>query len=115
MGRRKKSAKPEKRVVNRVPSSFDCPFCNHTETVECKIDRRKGSGTIRCRICEASFQMLVGSLTEAVDIYTEWIDQCEQVHQKALNGDYNEDDEDDDEDRYNIQGIDDDDDDGEDI
>ena len=67
------------RVVTKkkpvVPSTFDCPFCNHAGTVDCKMcvcvchqnitscalfnsDKAKSIATIRCRICDTSYQMV---------------------------------------------------------
>lgn len=35
---RKKSRKaPPKRKGYTVPTTFDCPFCNHQQSVECKM------------------------------------------------------------------------------
>jgi len=45
--------------------------------VECKMDKERQLGIIRCSVCDASFQMMTNYLTEAVDVYSEWLDQCE--------------------------------------
>lgn len=37
MGRRKTAAKPETRARPKVAKVFDCPFCNHAQTVECRV------------------------------------------------------------------------------
>lgn len=38
MGKRKSSKKaPPKRGPGKVPTIFDCPFCNHEKVVECKL------------------------------------------------------------------------------
>jgi hypothetical protein len=40
MGKRKKGRKkppPKKKIPTKVPTVFDCPFCNHEQTVECKL------------------------------------------------------------------------------
>jgi len=82
MGRRKaKKAKPvsaaKKRMQQGVPTSFDCPFCNHEKSVECKMDRERSIGIVRCSVCDASYQMIIHVLSEPVDVYSEWLDQCE--------------------------------------
>ncbi|CAN6913736.1 unnamed protein product, partial [Brassica oleracea] len=34
-------------------------------------------GIATCRICEESFSTTITALSEAIDIYSEWIDECE--------------------------------------
>jgi len=78
MGKRKtRKAPPKKRMPTTIPTSFDCPFCNHEKTVECKIDKDRSVGVVRCNVCDANFQMMVNYLSEPVDVYSEWVDQCE--------------------------------------
>jgi len=79
MGKRKsRKTKPvaKKRQLT-VPTNFDCPFCNHEKSVECKMDRERSIGIIRCSVCDASYQMIINYLSEPVDVYSEWLDQCE--------------------------------------
>jgi len=80
MGKRKtrKKAPVKKKIVAPIPTSFDCPFCNHEKSIECKIDRVKGIGSVKCTVCDASYQMMINYLSEPVDVYSEWIDKCEQ-------------------------------------
>jgi len=49
--------------------------------VECKIDKEKSLGLIKCSICDASYQMMITYLTEPVDVYSEWIDKCEEENE----------------------------------
>lgn len=58
MGKRKSRAKPVKRMEQKVPTTFDCPFCNHEKAVDCKIDKDTSIGSIRCRVCNESYQMI---------------------------------------------------------
>lgn len=39
MAKRKsrKTPKPTKKKKPKVPTIFDCPFCNHEKSVECKL------------------------------------------------------------------------------
>jgi len=79
MGKRKSAKKPvAKKRQSPVPTVFDCPFCNHEKTVECKIDHITNIGHIRCSICDANYQMMINYLMEPVDVYSEWIDRCEE-------------------------------------
>ncbi|CDY49958.1 BnaC08g10390D [Brassica napus] len=43
-----------------------------------KLDTVIGIAT--CRICEESFSTTITALSEAIDIYSEWIDECERVN-----------------------------------
>ena len=62
----------------KVAKIFDCPFCNDTKVVEVKFHKDKGIAEIRCRMCHASFQTRYHRLTEAIDVYCDWIDAAEQ-------------------------------------
>ncbi|KAI3410587.1 uncharacterized protein J3R85_018725 [Psidium guajava] len=37
-------------------------------------------GEAVCGICQESFSTTITALTEAIDIYSEWIDECERVN-----------------------------------
>ncbi|KAK6134614.1 hypothetical protein DH2020_031624 [Rehmannia glutinosa] len=97
MGKRKSRAKPPpKKRMDKLDTVFSCPFCNHGTSVECRIRVHGGSetalfffcfsdmknliGEASCRICQESFSTNVTALTEAIDIYSEWIDECERVN-----------------------------------
>lgn len=38
---------------------------------------REGTGSLNCRICDASFQMPIHHLHEPIDVFSEWLDACE--------------------------------------
>ncbi|CAI9757049.1 unnamed protein product [Fraxinus pennsylvanica] len=68
-------------IVRRIFQLRDgCPFCNHGTSVECRIDMKNLIGEASCRICQESFSTTVTALTEPIDIYSEWIDECERVN-----------------------------------
>jgi transcription elongation factor Elf1 len=60
---------------------FKCPFCANDEVVECKMDFRAGIGSLACRLCAASYQMPIHHLHEPVDVFSEWLDDCEAAAQ----------------------------------
>ncbi|KYQ91094.1 elongation factor 1 [Tieghemostelium lacteum] len=78
MGKRKSSKPPPKKAVPKLAKQFDCPFCDHTQTVECTLD--KGQGVALCRTCNASFTTTIHELSDAVDVYSDWIDACEAAN-----------------------------------
>ncbi|RVW95917.1 transcription elongation factor 1 homolog isoform X1 [Vitis vinifera] len=81
MGKRKSRAKPPpKKRMDKLDTVFSCPFCNHGTGVECRIDMKNLIGEASCRICQESFSTTVTALTEPIDIYSEWIDECERVN-----------------------------------
>merc|ERR1719461_59282 len=70
-----------KKARETVAEVFNCPFCNYSKTVECKMDRKKHLGTISCRICGANFQMMINHLTEPIDIYSDWVDESRNAQE----------------------------------
>ena len=76
MGKRKSSKVMAKPPPPKLDAIFDCPFCNHNKTVEVRFS--KGKASISCRICCANYEMLINNLTEPIDVYAEWIDECEK-------------------------------------
>ena len=41
------------------------------------MDFRLGIGSLDCRLCGASYQMPIHHLHEPVDVFSEWLDDCE--------------------------------------
>ncbi|PPD99495.1 hypothetical protein GOBAR_DD03474 [Gossypium barbadense] len=81
MGKRKSRAKPApKKRMDKLDTVFSCPFCNHGTSVECRLDMKNLIGEASCRICQESFSTVITALTEPIDIYSEWIDECERVN-----------------------------------
>ncbi|XP_071146399.1 transcription elongation factor 1 homolog [Mytilus edulis] len=83
MGRRKKARKapPKKKNVEPLDSQFNCPFCNHEKSCECKMDRERNTGMITCTVCLEAFQTTINYLSEPIDVYGDWIDACESANQ----------------------------------
>ncbi|XP_074270333.1 transcription elongation factor 1 homolog [Silene latifolia] len=81
MGKRKSRAKPAPRKrMDKLDTVFCCPFCNHGASVECTIDMKDMTGLAECGICQERFLTSATALTEPIDIYSEWIDECERVN-----------------------------------
>ncbi|TEB35911.1 Elf1-domain-containing protein [Coprinellus micaceus] len=79
MGKRKKSSRKPAPARQKVPldTTFTCLFCHHDKSVTVRMDRKEGVATLVCKVCDQRFQSKVNHLTEAVDIYSEWIDACD--------------------------------------
>ncbi|CAL9733589.1 transcription elongation factor 1 [Monosporozyma servazzii] len=81
MGKRKKSSTgPAKRVTQKLDTKFNCLFCNHDKSVSCTLDKKNSIGTLSCKICGQSFQTRINSLSQPVDVYSDWFDAVEEVN-----------------------------------
>eukprot|EP01069_Polyplicarium_translucidae_P007373 Polyplicarium_translucidae@DN3099_c0_g3_i3.p2 len=69
-----RSTKPKEKLA----AAFDCPFCGHCRCVDAKLEKKRALGTLACRICSASYSMRVSPLTEPIDLFSDWIDRCEE-------------------------------------
>lgn len=59
MGRRKskRSAGPKKKNIMPLDTLFNCPFCNHENSCEVKMEKSKNTGRIQCNVCLEDFQV----------------------------------------------------------
>jgi transcription elongation factor Elf1 len=82
MGRKRSKRKPppKKKTVGTLETIFSCPFCNHEKSCEVKMDRERNIGTINCTVCLEDFQTGINYLSEAVDVYSDWVDACEAAN-----------------------------------
>eukprot|EP01055_Gregarina_sp_Pseudo9_P005376 Gregarina_sp_Pseudo_9__5375@NODE_64_length_4638_cov_86_865188_g59_i0_p4_GENE_NODE_64_length_4638_cov_86_865188_g59_i0NODE_64_length_4638_cov_86_865188_g59_i0_p4_ORF_typecomplete_len198_score61_56Elf1/PF05129_13/7_2e25Rubredoxin/PF00301_20/1_5Rubredoxin/PF00301_20/59Dynactin_p62/PF05502_13/0_096_NODE_64_length_4638_cov_86_865188_g59_i0337930 len=87
MGKRK----PRRRAPTRAPapkldSEFDCPFCAALKSVQVQIKKRELIAQLHCRACNVDYQTSVGPLDEPVDVFSLWIDSCEEVNSPHKSG-----------------------------
>eukprot|EP01134_Creolimax_fragrantissima_P001778 CFRG1778T1 len=80
MGKRKSKAKVTKKAKQKLDTIFTCLFCNHEKSVDVALDRDKDIGTISCRVCNESYQCVINALSEPVDVYSQWVDACDQIN-----------------------------------
>ncbi|KAI8388354.1 transcription elongation factor Elf1 like-domain-containing protein [Radiomyces spectabilis] len=80
MGKRKAKRKPQKKLKAKLDTQFNCLFCNHEKSVECRLDQQNKVGHLACKICDVSWQCGITYLDEPVDVYSAWIDACEEVN-----------------------------------
>ncbi|XP_050226046.1 transcription elongation factor 1 homolog [Mercurialis annua] len=64
----------------KLDTIFTCPFCNNPNTVVCTFDKKTMVGEAACCVCKANYITDINFLTEPIDIYSEWIDECERVN-----------------------------------
>ncbi|EPQ31740.1 uncharacterized protein PFL1_01072 [Pseudozyma flocculosa PF-1] len=81
MGKRKGSTRKPTGAKKSAPldTVFTCLFCNHEKAVLCKIDDKARIGYLNCKICGQKFSTDTDPLTQPIDIYSLWIDACEDV------------------------------------
>ncbi|KAG8490828.1 hypothetical protein CXB51_013932 [Gossypium anomalum] len=82
MGKRKSRAKPapKKRRISLTLCSA-APFVTMEPVLSAACNDMKNLiGEASCRICQESFSTVITALTEPIDIYSEWIDECERVN-----------------------------------
>lgn len=66
-----------------LATTFTCLFCNHEKAIQVKLDKKAGVGNLYCKICGQKFQTGINYLSAAVDVYSDWVDACENVAQEA--------------------------------
>ncbi|KAG0633243.1 transcription elongation factor 1 [Tuber brumale] len=80
MGKRKTSSRKITRPKKEpLATSFMCLFCNHPDSVACVLDKKAGVGKLSCYICGQRFQANINYLSAPIDVYSEWVDACEEV------------------------------------
>eukprot|EP00591_Stephanopyxis_turris_P010245 CAMPEP_0195517232 /NCGR_PEP_ID=MMETSP0794_2-20130614/10252_1 /TAXON_ID=515487 /ORGANISM="Stephanopyxis turris, Strain CCMP 815" /LENGTH=137 /DNA_ID=CAMNT_0040646005 /DNA_START=27 /DNA_END=440 /DNA_ORIENTATION=- len=85
MGRRAKKAPVQTKKKITLAKRFKCPFCANDDVVECKMDHKNGVGSLKCRLCQVDYQMPIHHLHEPIDVFSEWLDDCETA-ERANNG-----------------------------
>jgi len=63
-----------------VDTVFNCPACNKQDSVTCEMDFQRKLGTVTCKNCKANFASEISAIAEPVDVYSDWIDACEEMH-----------------------------------
>ncbi|XP_050480680.1 transcription elongation factor 1 homolog [Bombus huntii] len=78
MGRKKakREALQKNKTIVPMDIRFTCPVCNHEKSCEVKMDRRRNTARISCRICLEDFQTNINMLSEPIDVYNDWTDSC---------------------------------------
>ncbi|KAI8062459.1 transcription elongation factor Elf1 like-domain-containing protein [Gongronella butleri] len=69
-----------KKLKETLDTQFNCLFCNHEKSIECRLDQSNKVGHLSCKVCDISWQCSITYLDEPVDVYSAWIDACEEVN-----------------------------------
>ncbi|KAE8850730.1 hypothetical protein PTNB85_01146 [Pyrenophora teres f. teres] len=87
VGKRKSSSKPQgPKKKEKLPTTFQCLFCNHEKSVSVSIEKKSGVGNLQCKVCGQTFQTNINYLSAPVDVYADWIDACDAVAKEAAKG-----------------------------
>ncbi|OLY84114.1 Transcription elongation factor 1 [Smittium mucronatum] len=86
MGKRKSTSKLVKRAKPKLDVTFDCVFCNHEKSVSVQMDKEHKIGNLSCKVCHANYQAAINHLSSPIDVYSEWIDACEEAKNAETNG-----------------------------
>ncbi|KAI3637441.1 hypothetical protein MIR68_004090 [Amoeboaphelidium protococcarum] len=82
MGKRKSTRAPVKRQKQTLDKTFTCLFCNHESAIAVRIVKDQQIGTVNCRMCGVNWSCKITSLDEAIDVYANWVDACEDAQQQ---------------------------------
>ena len=74
----------KKKVRPEVDTVFKCLFCNHEKSVVCKLNLTSMIGDLVCRICDAKFETQINSLTDPIDVFSEWLDEAQDLQEEEL-------------------------------
>lgn len=91
MGKRKSTSSKmasRKKPAVKLDTAFCCPFCNHSGSVECNIDLKHWIAEAVFFVCKERYSSKAHDLTEPIDVYSEWIDECEKANKGVILRDY---------------------------
>lgn len=80
MAKKKSRKQVIKNKQETVSTIFDCPFCSNKKTVEVLINKKELRAEIKCRVCTSHWSRKWNNLIEPIDVYSEWIDECEKIN-----------------------------------
>ena len=88
MSKKKSRKRVIKVIIPKISTVFDCPFCNHKQSVEAKMyiknnknrEKKEMIASVSCRVCGNFYKTEYHQLIEPIDIYSEWIDECEKAN-----------------------------------
>ena len=82
MGKRRSRKAPQKKAASKLPTQFDCPFCNHQSTIHVKVHYASGVGSLECRVCAVKADTRITHLSKEIDVYCEWMDSCVELNKQ---------------------------------
>ncbi|PVU97855.1 hypothetical protein BB561_000248 [Smittium simulii] len=86
MGKRKTKTKLVKSSRPKLDTQFDCLFCNHEKTVSVTMSRDVKIGYLSCKVCKVTYEARINKLSMPIDVYSEWIDACDDLKKREAKG-----------------------------
>ncbi|KAI1663197.1 Transcription elongation factor [Pyrenophora tritici-repentis] len=81
MGKRKSSSKPQgPKKKEKLPTTFQCLFCNHEKSVSVSIEKKSGVGNLQCKVCGQTFQTNINYLSAPVDVSSNRMGRMPTAH-----------------------------------
>ncbi len=83
---KRKSPKTQWKKREALATTFPCVFCNYENSVTVRMDT-EGYGYLRRQVCNIDIETALNALSEVVDVYADWIDACDAVVRRDVEGD----------------------------
>ncbi|KAJ2730643.1 hypothetical protein IW152_005107 [Coemansia sp. BCRC 34962] len=84
MGKRKSSRKVAKKEQPKLDTTFPCLSCSHEKSISVTMDRKIRVGSLKCKVCSATYQAALNALSDPIDVYSEWIDACDEAKRQEI-------------------------------
>ena len=68
----------------KVPTIFDCPFCGNKKCITVKLNRKSNVAELKCKSCSTNYNNSINNLTEPVDVFYAWLEECKKVNSEEL-------------------------------
>jgi len=75
MATKKKIRRVPKQREKNLQEEFNCPNCKGVKTLEVKF-LKEHIGVLLCRMCKVTWSTRTNSLSQPIDVYSEWVDDC---------------------------------------
>ena len=56
-----------------LPTTFQCLFCNHENSVSVKIDKKASTGELSCKVCGQTFQTVTNCMSQEKHSRCTWV------------------------------------------
>ncbi len=82
MAKKKTKQKVIKVKIPTLSTVFDCPYCNNKKSIHVKITKKELVAELKCINCSTEWKCKTNPLTEPIDVYSMWIDECEKINSR---------------------------------
>lgn len=82
MAKKKTKQKVIKVKIPTISTTFDCGFCYVKKSIQVKILKKELIAKLKCANCGTEWQCKANPLTEPIDVYSMWIDECHKINSR---------------------------------